>query len=388
MNKYIATLILASAPAMSILAQSYYADSENRDMIHHADRVSSTTRQEFILPSKIGGYIPVRTDLHLHTYFSDGHVSPLARVREAWIDGLDAIAFTEHIEYHPADQGMIDYLSKTLPQGIKAHDVNKKPDMMPLQDLNYSVKAAQQIAPAFGMMIIPGTEITRNPKEIGHFNALFTTDNNIIYDKDPIKAIRNARGQGALVMHNHPGWRRTSIEHPAIEKEAYDQNLIDGIEVNNGIAFTPGVVDRARQKHLFVASTTDLHQTSAEEYLGRGLRRDMTIVLAKEKSLDGIKEALQYRRTIAYAAGGSLAGDEALLKQLFDGSVRVERIGKNKLMLQNQTSLNFVIAPDGNNQINLPPLSSIFLNLDKGGKVKFSVLNMWTGANQHPSFEL
>lgn len=154
---------------------------------------------------------------------------------------------TDHIEYHPADTDMIGYLGATLPDGIEAHNVNKKTNVKPKQDLNKSVELTKKAAVSYGLLIIPGIEITREPKGIGHYNALFTTDNNGIYDPDPLTAIRNAKAQGALVMHNHPGRRRESIQHPDFELKAYGEGLIDGIEANNGTAFCPGTIDRAKK---------------------------------------------------------------------------------------------------------------------------------------------
>ena len=55
-------------------------------------------RQEIILP-KVCGYNLYKADLHTHTIYSDGAVTPSLRVREAWFDGLDIIAITDHIEY-------------------------------------------------------------------------------------------------------------------------------------------------------------------------------------------------------------------------------------------------------------------------------------------------
>ncbi len=37
----------------------------------------------------------------MHTVFSDGNVWPSVRVAEAWQEGLDVIAITDHMEYHP-----------------------------------------------------------------------------------------------------------------------------------------------------------------------------------------------------------------------------------------------------------------------------------------------
>ena len=46
-------------------------------------------------------YVTVITDLHTHSVFSDGHVWPSVRVSEALLDGVDALAITEHLEYQP-----------------------------------------------------------------------------------------------------------------------------------------------------------------------------------------------------------------------------------------------------------------------------------------------
>ena len=61
-------------------------------------------RQEITLPM-IDGYQLLKCDFHMHTIFSDGIVWPTLRVQEAWEEGLDAIAITDHIEGQPARQG-------------------------------------------------------------------------------------------------------------------------------------------------------------------------------------------------------------------------------------------------------------------------------------------
>ena len=48
-----------------------------------------------------GKYLTLVVDLHTHSVFSDGHVWPNVRVAEALLDGLDAVAITEHLEYQP-----------------------------------------------------------------------------------------------------------------------------------------------------------------------------------------------------------------------------------------------------------------------------------------------
>lgn len=56
--------------------------------------------QPFHYPN-IEGYQTLKTDLHIHTVFSDGKVWPNIRVQEALRENLDAISLTEHLEYQP-----------------------------------------------------------------------------------------------------------------------------------------------------------------------------------------------------------------------------------------------------------------------------------------------
>ena len=382
----IAVAVLAMS-AVGSFGQVYYQDAVNKDMIRPANRISGT-RSEFILPETINGYMPLRTELHLHTYFSDADVSPAARVREAWLDGLDIVAITDHIEYHPTDAQMIAYLGTTLPEGIKAHEVNKNPDMKPKQDFNYSVKLAEAAAKQYGLLIIPGTEVTRAPETIGHYNALFTKDNNEIYNADPLQSLRNAKAQNALVLHNHPGWRRTSIDYTEFQTKAYGENLIDGIEVNNGVEMYPGAMNMALDNNLFVASTTDMHATSFETYQGRGLHRNMTILLAKDFSLESAREALESNRTIAYVAGGTLVGRNELLKELFDNSIVIEKISDTRMKLTNKTSLHFIFKTTNGNPVVLPEMSSIIIGKPADGPLHVMLENWWTGVDSHLEVDL
>ena len=60
-------------------------------------------RTELVLP-EVPGYRTLVCDFHTHTVFSDGNVWPSVRVEEAWSQGFDAIAVTDHIEYQPHRQ--------------------------------------------------------------------------------------------------------------------------------------------------------------------------------------------------------------------------------------------------------------------------------------------
>ena len=52
-------------------------------------------RREIILP-QVDGYTLYKADFHTHTIYSDGDITPRQRVREAWVDGLDIVAYKPH----------------------------------------------------------------------------------------------------------------------------------------------------------------------------------------------------------------------------------------------------------------------------------------------------
>ena len=371
----------------SAMAQAlYYQDARNVDMKRHTNQ-HDVLRQEFVLPM-VNGYQVLKSDLHTHSIYSDGDVTPEFRVREAWYDGLDVVAITEHIEYRPHEGKMFAYLKGYLPEeatldterGIKA-------------DLNLANRRAEAEATNYGVTVIPGIEITREPETIGHYNALFVQDANTIHDPDPAVAIKNARAQGAIIMHNHPGWRRKNLKLSNFEKKVYSERLIDGVEIMNGDEFYPTVVKRALEEGLFMAANTDIHGSTTMDYVAQGHRRNMTFILAKENSPEAIREALLSHRTLAYSFG-TLAGEEPLVKEFFQACVRVEifhvnKEGRRALRLVNNTSMDWVIQFGKANPVRLRPFTSHIVRVAKQHGLACKVLNAWVPTKgDHPTIQL
>ena len=386
--KRIAAFAIVAASIVTASAQSiYYQDATNVDMARHTLR-NDVLRREFVLP-EVNGYKVLKADLHSHTIYSDGNVTPEYRVREAWVDGLDVLAVTEHVEYRPSEGKMYSYLKGYLPenaQNLNINSVIKEKGI--LADLNYSNKLSVGAAAGYGITIIPGIEITRTPETIGHYNALFVEDANAIYDGDPAESIRKARAQGALIMHNHPGWRRKNLQMTEFEQKVYGEGLIDGVEIMNGSEFYPSVVNRASENKLFMAANTDIHSTTAMDYTNQGHYRNMTFILAKDASLESLKDALKKRRTLAYSFG-TIAGDEELVKDFFLACVqfdtfRVDAKGKRSVRMTNNTSLDFVLN-FGGNPVQLRAFTSRNVSVAKDKELTFTVENMWVPTEQkHP----
>ena len=56
-------------------------------------------QRDRILFPEVEGYQVLKGEFHIHTLYSDGQVTPEVRVYEAWRDGLDVLAITDHPEY-------------------------------------------------------------------------------------------------------------------------------------------------------------------------------------------------------------------------------------------------------------------------------------------------
>ncbi|HQL96008.1 MAG TPA: hypothetical protein PL005_15140, partial [Candidatus Hydrogenedentes bacterium] len=108
--------------------------------------MSVRARRVLAVPD-ILGLKTLKGDFHMHTMFSDGVVWPEVRVMEAWMDGLDAISVTDHLEKHPRKEGV-------------------------KEDDNLSNRIAFPAAVQHDILLVKGAEITKDMPP-GHYNALF-----------------------------------------------------------------------------------------------------------------------------------------------------------------------------------------------------------------------
>ncbi len=228
----------------------------------------------------VDGFLTLKTDLHTHSVFSDGEVWPSIRVQEAIRDGLDAISLTEHLEYQPHQ------------------------DDIPHPDRNRAYALAIESVGNSDLMIIPGSEVTRsNPP--GHVNAIFIKDANRLLLDDPLAILQEANAQGAYVFWNHPNWLAQRPSGTAaltdFHRQLISEGLLHGIEVVNDLTYSDEALSIAIEQELAVIGTSDIHGLVDWQYrLAQGGHRPITLVLAQERSLEGIHEALKAGRTIAW----------------------------------------------------------------------------------------
>lgn len=385
-------LFLALAALCFVDAAAQKKIPETITFVQNAGR-----RTEIILP-KVNGLNIYKADLHAHSIYSDANLTPAQRVQEAWFDGLDIFALTDHVEYRRHERNMLNFLKGynggEAKKAVNYNVIRKAAtEQGILADLNLPTQLTQKAAKGYGegLLIIPGCEITREPKTIGHFNALFTTDNNAIYDTDPLQSLRNAKKQGALITQNHPGWSRKSCDITEFEQKAFDEGLIDGVEIMNGFWFYPKAMRRCVEKDLYMLGCTDIHGVTST-YKANGHFRTMTFVFAKENSLKAVRKALEKGMTLAYSSG-NIAGRADLLQDLFKASVSYKYLsgnskGKVTYALTNSTSIHYSLR-FGKKTFEVPPFETVIINIsgDKDGNPKdFScyVMNMWEVDYKHP----
>lgn len=350
-------------------------------------------RQEIIIP-QIKGYNVYKADFHTHTIYSDGNITPSLRVREAWNDGLDILAITDHIEYRRIERDLIKYMGeyikeeyRNLPKGVNTNLQGVAADERGiLANLNANYDEAIESNQQYGMLIVRGVEITRNE---GHFNAIFTTDNNKIYHPDIKQSIKNAVDQGAFVFQNHPKHNKTTkTSMSPLAEELHNSGLVKGMEIGNGWAFWGRLVPYCIKNNVPMFSNSDGHSTIAERfqpYYNDGVYRNMTFVLAKKCDEKSIKEAIEKGRTIAYH-NNRLIGKEEYLAELFKASVSIEHLCDNKketmVMLTNKSSLPYSVKV-GKGEMIVHAMSTVQLVLPKGSaSAEFTVTNLICGGNK------
>ena len=342
----------------------------------------------------IDGYKTLLTDFHQHTVFSDGSVWPTIRVEEAIKDGLDAISLTEHLEYQP--------YSKDIPN----------PDRNRAYNIAKSFAENKNKSLDRKLIVINGQEITRSMPP-GHINAIFLNDaNKLLHPKDSLKGILAANKQDAFVFWNHPAWPAQRSDGIAkldeFHKYLIEKKLLHGIEVVNELYYSEEALRLALENDLTIMGTSDIHglvdwlfKVPDDNESSNGTlpgHRPVTIILSKDKSEDGIKDALFAGKTAVFY-NELLIGKEENLKPLVekclvinnindlelgyseDGKstikkVEIKNVSDAPFILKNLNSFTFETNSD---IINIMPNSIHSISVKTKGeplnKLKFEVLN-------------
>ena len=363
--------------SLLLVATSYSQDGK---------QVSNTQAIEF---PDIPGYKTLKCDFHQHTVFSDGDVWPSVRIREAITDGLDAVSITDHIEYQPHS------------------------DDLPHPDRNRVFQIASETAKNSGLIVISGSEITREMPP-GHANAIYLPDANKLLGLDSMEVFREAKRQNAFVFWNHPHWYAQSPNGTAVltkmHKLLIKEGLIQGIEVVNEHSYSDEALKIAIDNKLTIMGCSDIHDLIDWQYnTAKGGHRPVTLVFATERSEEGIKDALLKGRTAVWF-DNTLIGKQEFLVPLIQQSIVINKTqvmesynGKSTVVtvfienksdadyiLENQKDYSFYDHADivtlkahETTMLQVKPLKSL-----KTFALRFRVLNAVTAPNTHPIISL
>jgi 3',5'-nucleoside bisphosphate phosphatase len=262
----------------------------------HAELIRS--RKPIRIPD-IAGFKTLKCDFHTHTVFSDGNVWPHIRAEEAWREGLDAIAITDHLEYQP-----------------------HKADLP--TNHNRATDIAKNHGDALGLVVIRGSEITRKMPP-GHLNAIFLSSSEELAVDDWRDSVKAASGQGAFIFWNHPGWTGQQSDGLARwypeHDELLSQKMLHGMEVVNDQSYYPEVHRWCLEKNLTMLANSDVHDPIGHVWdASREESRPYTLVFASAATPEAIQEALFAGRT-ALRFRDLLIGREQYLRPIFEASV-------------------------------------------------------------------
>ena len=356
----------------TVFAQDQAADTSK--LFHvpmkHVLKPSAAPRKIDI--PNVGEFKVLKGDFHIHTLFSDGRVMPVDRVIDAVDNGLDVIAITDHIEVMNTRGGI---------SSCKLAERNN--------DANHPYDLAKPEADKRKLLLVRGGEVTKSKMPPGHFNVLFVQDVNPIAEvkDDWRKMLEVAAGQGAFVHWNHPGWvapqwgglaEGQPMAFTPEHEEVYKKGWLHGIEVFNGSQYYPIVLDWCNEKDLTIIANSDIHASEANTYGFQNPLRPMNLILAKERTVESVKEAFFAKRVIGWAAG-NLWGRKESLEPLFDACVGVGT-ASGKVTLTNRSDIPCTILYAGKTY-DLTAKGTAEFALDPNQKT-FSVMNWFPAANK------
>ncbi|NQV32558.1 MAG: histidinol-phosphatase [Phycisphaeraceae bacterium] len=243
------------------------------------------------------GYKTLACDFHMHTVFSDGEVWPTVRVKEAWRDGLDAIAITDHIEYQPHKEDVSTNHNR-------AHDI------------------VASLAREMNLLFPRGSEITRGTPP-GHFNGIFLKDSALLETDKFLDAMKAASDQNAFIFWNHPDWKPKAMGWFEAHTTVFENGWLHGIEVANGGGYSENAHRWCLEKNLTMMGNSDIHAPESDQPYTPDQHRTLTLVLAKDKTMPALREALFARRTIVWCKD-QLIGRKPLLEALLQACIKVE----------------------------------------------------------------
>lgn len=299
---------------------------------------------------RVGDWIVLCGDFHMHTINSDGKLTTRERVEESYNFGYDVIAVTDHGKPSP-------------------------------------YRVAKYVGEPLGLIIIPGFETGILGKEhyvaLGVAHTFKPRDSHHLAEKpgektvfyqDEMQAIAQA---GGILFCAHPPkeWREPT-------DWGVKNGIIIGTEIQNGygkiestgpfggVNCYPHSFEWALKYDLALFANSDIHHTR------RVGPQPVTLVFVSERSADGVMEAIRARRTVAWF-NDVVCGREELLSQLVKSAVEIKKSGPTRISLENLCPIKFKLSI-GDKTLELPAYGHADIDWVGNQQIRIKWLNVWT----------
>lgn len=289
----------------------------------------------------VAGYKTLVCDLHTHTVFSDGQVWPTVRIEEAWREGIDVLVISDHIEYQP-----------------------HKSDIPINHGRSYDIALPK--AKELDVLLIKGAEITKDTPP-GHYNAIMVSDIGPLNEPNVLDAVRAANAQKAFVFWNHHAWQGEDRGRwEDVQTTMFNNTWLHGLEVANGSDYFPQAHQWCLDRNLAMLGNSDIHEPSIEYTYAASQHRTLTLVLAKERTIESVREALFAGRTAVWH-GNRLIGKPENLRLIYDAAVTVSpvhftRSNRGFFEIVNRSLMEVQLVRTGKigpGRITIPPKSAM-----------------------------
>ena len=217
-----------------------------------------------------GGYSILAGDFHVHAFPGDGALAPWTLRDEAARAGLDVFALTNHNRV-------------------------------------FTARFAEWLAQSSGGPIVLAGEEVTNPAY--HLIAVGIA-RTINANQPASTAIDDIHAQGGVAIAAHPGPRATGFDDEAIAS-------LDGTELAHpAIHLDPQArIDFANFFQRVRAANPDVAAVGSSDFhASPSLARCRTLLFVRERSRDGVLEAIRRGRTVAMDGDGRLFGDPELVR--------------------------------------------------------------------------
>ena len=281
-----------------------FAREQEHQIVLFRDEKKLATFNVFSLFEDLYSLRPMRGDLHVHSFRSDGARDPAALAGHYREQGYDFFALTDHNRFYPG--GEIDEAYEGVDMGllrIPGEEVHTPGSIIHIVNVGGKESVAYKYIHDRDRYNAEIAELVKTvPENIPeqyrerYAKVIWATDN-----------IHKA---GGLAIFPHPFWRpggfvhnvNTEFSHILMESGMFDAyELIGGIsrnENNHSVALWGDV--RAAGHKLSIVGSSDVHHIDNSIHFPC----NFTVVFAKDRSVESVMEAITSDRTVAVETTG------------------------------------------------------------------------------------